>query len=154
MTEPEIDVISIIEQIGLLSLAIKNNGGEDKKEAHEALGNLFTLVSGDIDMKDLLWEIKENLIEGESSSGDDQSEDLNLSGKNAQLWRFLLARKGKIVNHEFLRKELWPNLDDKNQRLSEKVGIYKIRKSLNSLGSNFHIVNIRGVGYKLLEKKT
>jgi len=77
--------------------------------------------------------------------GDEKTE---LSGKEADLLFLLYTNKNKAIEREHILKIIWGDEGDYIGRTLD-VFISKLRKKLEA-DSNVKIVNIRGIGYKLI----
>jgi len=78
-----------------------------------------------------------------------QKEQLQLSGIEAKLLEVLVAEKGETLEKEVLLEKVWGNNEGYVGRTLD-VTISKLRKLLEK-DASLKIVNIRGVGYKLIE---
>ncbi|UBM60186.1 winged helix-turn-helix domain-containing protein [Marinilongibacter aquaticus] len=75
---------------------------------------------------------------------------IELSGKEAELLALLIESKNETIDRETILKEVWGDEGDYIGRTLD-VFISKLRKKLEA-DPEVKIVNIRGVGYKLLCK--
>ncbi len=74
--------------------------------------------------------------------------EINLSYREAGLLKLFLENPNKILNREFLLKEVWGH-DDLSLARSMDVYISKLRKHFKDL-SNVKIVNVRNLGFKFI----
>ncbi len=74
--------------------------------------------------------------------------DKIISYKEAELLKLLFDNQNEVVNKEIIFKKVWHS---KDLGLSRSVDVYitKLRKLLEN-DKNIQIVNIRGIGYKML----
>ena len=79
------------------------------------------------------------------------SGDRTLTRKETALLRILAKNKNKLINREFILKEVWGN-DDYFLGRSMDVFIAKLRKYLKE-DSGLSITNVHGAGFKLEEKE-
>jgi DNA-binding response OmpR family regulator len=79
------------------------------------------------------------------------SGDRTLTRKETALLRILARNKNKLVNREFILKEVWGN-DDYFLGRSMDVFIAKLRKYLKE-DAGLSITNVHGAGFKLEEKE-
>ncbi len=77
---------------------------------------------------------------------DDQS--INLTHREAELLFYLSKNKNEILERSFILNKIWGDVDFYNAR-SMDVFITKLRKKL-SKDSDVQIINVRGIGYKLI----
>ncbi|WP_298766204.1 response regulator transcription factor [uncultured Polaribacter sp.] len=75
-------------------------------------------------------------------------EEQQLTHREAQLLFYLANKKNEILDRSFILNKLWGNDDFFNAR-SMDVFITKLRKKLKK-DENIQIINVRGIGYKLL----
>ena len=78
--------------------------------------------------------------------------EVPINGKELNLMEMLLINKEQIVEKEMLMEKIW-GYDSDAEYNSVEVYISFLRKKINLLKSNVKIVTIRGMGYKLEEKK-
>lgn len=78
------------------------------------------------------------------------TESQRLTSREAELLLLFCESMGNLVERSFILKKLWGYDDFFNAR-SMDVFITKIRKYLKGDG-NVELVNIRGKGYKLVDK--
>jgi DNA-binding response OmpR family regulator len=79
------------------------------------------------------------------------SGDRTLTRKETALLKILAKNKNKLVNREFILKEVWGN-DDYFLGRSMDVFIAKLRKYLKK-DAGLSITNVHGAGFKLEEKE-
>lgn len=78
----------------------------------------------------------------------DGSEEIPLTHREANLLYHLILHKNEVLDRSLILKKLWGDDDFFNAR-SMDVFITKLRKKLKS-DANIQIINIRGIGYKLI----
>ena len=78
--------------------------------------------------------------------------EVSINGKELNLMEMLLINKEQIVEKEMLMEKIW-GYDSDAEYNSVEVYISFLRKKINLLKSNVKIATIRGMGYKLEEKK-
>ena len=78
--------------------------------------------------------------------------EIQISGKELELLECLLINKNQISSRESLALKIWGYENDSEYNNVE-VYITFIRRKLKLIGSSVNIKSVRGVGYKLEEKK-
>lgn len=79
---------------------------------------------------------------------DSDNIEIPLTSRESELLYHLLERKNEVLDRSFILKKIWGQ-DDFFTARSMDVFISKLRKKLKK-DSTLEIVNIRGVGYKLM----
>jgi DNA-binding response OmpR family regulator len=79
-----------------------------------------------------------------------QNKQLELSSKEAELLNLLLSSANSTVEREHMLKTVW---GDEGNYIGRTLDVFisKLRKKLEG-DANIKIVNIRGIGYKLVVK--
>jgi DNA-binding response OmpR family regulator len=73
---------------------------------------------------------------------------LNLSKREYQIFHFLLENHGRIVPRETLLDRIW-GIDGEVTANNVDAYIRLLRKKVETKGEQRHIINVRGLGYKL-----
>ena len=78
--------------------------------------------------------------------------EIQISGKELNLLEQLLLNKNQVSSRESLLERIW-GFDSEAEYNNVEVYITFIRRKLKLIGSSVNIKSVRGVGYKLEEKK-
>lgn len=81
-----------------------------------------------------------------------QNNEVAINGKELNLIELLLINKEQIIEKEVLTDKIW-GYDSDAEYNSVEVYISFLRKKINLLGSKVKISTVRGIGYKLEDKK-
>ncbi len=73
---------------------------------------------------------------------------LNLSKREYQIFQFLLENHGRVVPRETLLDRIW-GIDGEVTANNLDAHIRLLRKKVETKGEQKHILNVRGMGYKL-----
>ena len=78
--------------------------------------------------------------------------EVTINGKELNLIELLLINKEQIIDKELLTEKIW-GYDSDAEYNSVEVYVSFLRKKIALLGSNVKISTVRGIGYKLEDKK-
>lgn len=77
-----------------------------------------------------------------------------MTRRESDLLRYFHAQNTRIVSRKELLSEVWGYPDPSIETRTVDIHLMKLRRKLEELGAPFHIVTVRGEGYRLVEDRT